>query len=283
MKISINGSPANITLEAEKTIGDILSGMDRWLEGTGSRLSGLLIDGRKIDARGMDEAFGRNLDGIASLDIIVSSWRELAAEALLTLREICDAWETLPFERREETRKRWESAAAAAFLASEIPDMYDFAGRSLSGEGLSPESLSLLLTERLLELEDPRGEINRAESLVSAIAGRLEDLPLDIQTGKDGRAAETMQLFSRTAEKLFRLLFMLKSSGLSPETLVIDGRDAKDFMAEFNSALKELNAAYENRDAVLIGDLAEYELAPRFTKFFTALKNPAGHAHGEVT
>jgi hypothetical protein len=183
MEISINGSPADITLETEKTIGDILSGMDQWLEGSGGRLSGLLIDGQKIDPPGLDEAFSRNLDGIGSLDITVSSWRELAAEALLSLGEICGAWEGIPFEGRGEAGKRWEDSAAAAFLASEIPDMYDFAARSLAGEGLSPENLSLLVTERLQELEDPREEINRTEGLVSAVAGRLEDLPLDIQTG----------------------------------------------------------------------------------------------------
>jgi hypothetical protein len=282
MKISINGKAADITLETEKTIGDILSGLDRWLEGTGSRLSGLSIDGQTIDARGLDEAFGRELDGIDSLDIIVSSWRELAAEALITLTKICDTWEELPFERREETLKRWEAGAAAAFLAAEIPDVYGFARRSLTGEGISPEDLLLLVTERIMELENPREEINQAEYLVSAVAGRLEDLPLDMQTGKDVRAAETMQLFSRITEKLFRLLVILNNSGLAPEPLVIDNRNVKDFMAEFDSTLRELNAAYENRDAVLIGDLAEYELAPRLTKFFMALKDPAGRAATEA-
>jgi hypothetical protein len=282
MKISINGSPADITLETEKTIGDILSGMDKWLEGSGGRLSGLLIDGRKIGPAALGEAFGLSLDGIGSLDIAVSSWRELAAEALLGLGEICGAWGSLPFESRGEARKNWEESAAAAFLAAEIPDIYGFAARSFSGEGLSPEDLGSLVTERLRELEDPGEEISRAGGLVSSVAGRLEDLPLDIQTGKDGRAAETMQLFSRTAEKLFRLLFILKTSGLPPETLIIDNRSAKDFMAEFNSALKELSSAYENRDAVLVGDLAEYELAPRLIKFFTALKDSAGRVPTEV-
>jgi hypothetical protein len=281
MKISINGSPADITLEAEKTIGDILSGMDKWLEGSGGRLSGLLVDGRKIGPDALGEALDLSLDGLDSMDIAVSSWRELAAEALFSLEEICGAWEGLPFEGRGEVRKRWEDSAAAAFLASEIPDMHGFAARSLAGEGLSPGDLRSLVTERLRELEDPGEEISRAENLVSSVAGRLEDLPLDIQTGKDARAAETMQLFSRTAEKLFRLLFILKSC-LPPETLIIDHRNAKDFMAEFNSALKELSSAYENRDAVLIGDLSEYEMAPRLTTFFTALKDSAGRAPREV-
>jgi hypothetical protein len=283
MEISINGSPADITLETEKNIGDILSGMDKWLEGSGGRLSGLLIDGQKIDPSGLGEAFGRDLEGIGSLEIFVSTWRELAAEALCTLKGICEVWGNLPFDRREEVGKQWEAGAAASFLSAEIPDMYGFAARSLAGEGLSPEDLGLLTEERLQELGDPGEELNRTENLVRAIAGRLEDLPLDIQTGKDGRAAETMQLFSRMAEKLFRLFFILRSSGLSPDALVVDNRGVKDFMAEFNSALRELNAAYENRDAVLIGDLSEYELAPRLTGFFEALKNSAGFAPKEAT
>jgi hypothetical protein len=274
MEISINGSPADITLETEKTVGDVLSGMDQWLSGTGNRLSGLLLDGEKISLDMMNEAFDRDLEGIARLDIIISAWRELAAEALAQLGEICAVYGNVSFDQREEIKTKWESSAAAAFLSSEIPDMHEFAGRSLSGEGLAPEDLGALAEERFRELTDPAGEIGRAESLVSAVAVRLEELPLDIQTGKDGRAAESMQLFSRLGEKLFRLFFILRSSGFSPEAPALEGLSIQEFMDEFSSALKELNAAYENRDAVLVGDLAEYEMAPRLVRFFSILKDP---------
>jgi hypothetical protein len=100
----------------------------------------------------------------------------------------------------------------------------------------------------------------------------MEELSLDIQTGKDQRAAETIQLFSRTGEKLFRIFFILKSEGLSLDTFVVDGLPARNFMAEFNAALSEISAAYKNRDTVLVGDLSEYELAPRLLKLFSALK-----------
>jgi hypothetical protein len=103
----------------------------------------------------------------------------------------------------------------------------------------------------------------------------MEDLPLDIQTGKDGRAAETMQLFSRMGEKLFRLLLILKTGGLSLDTFTIDGESAEDFMNDFSAALRELAGAYESSDSVLIGDLSEYELAPRLLKFYSALKENA--------
>ena len=36
--------------------------------------------------------------------------------------------------------------------------------------------------------------------------------------------------------------------------------------------LKELTGAFENKDAVLIGDLAEYEILPRMRSFFSAME-----------
>ena len=101
----------------------------------------------------------------------------------------------------------------------------------------------------------------------------MEELPLDIQTGRNQRAAETMQLFSGAASKLFRIFFMYKSEGLSIDTFMIGEFPARIFIDEFNAALKELSAAYENRDTVLVGDLAEYELSPRLLKFFSAVKS----------
>jgi hypothetical protein len=124
-------------------------------------------------------------------------------------------------------------------------------------------------------LENPQREINSAAPLIEGIVVRLEDLPLDIQTGKDGRAAETVQIFSGIAEKLFRLFNVLKIEGFSPEKYTVDDIPIHDYIEEFGSALKELLAAYEAGDAVLVGDLAEYELAPRLLKFYSAISAPA--------
>jgi len=96
---------------------------------------------------------------------------------------------------------------------------------------------------------------------------------LDMQTGKDLRAAETLQLFSQMAQKLFRIIYIHKTEGLSLETMTIDSLSVQTFFEEFNSALSELSEAYESRDTVLAGDIAEYELAPRFLKLYSFLKN----------
>jgi hypothetical protein len=55
----------------------------------------------------------------------------------------------------------------------------------------------------------------------------------------------------------------------------VDGVPIFEYVGEFESTLKELAVAYEAKDAVLVGDLAEYELAPRLLKFHSAFSSVA--------
>ena len=126
-----------------------------------------------------------------------------------------------------------------------------------------------LVTERIREIGDPLREMAVQKPLAEEIAVRLEDLPLDMQTGKDHRAAETITLFSSLVEKIFRLIFLFKHFGADIQSIKVSSMDntetvnLKDYIGEFSAALKELISAYENKDTILVGDLAEYELAPR--------------------
>ncbi|GHU56698.1 hypothetical protein FACS189442_5440 [Spirochaetia bacterium] len=275
MTISINGQKADIILEKEKNIGDVLAGLEDWLRGSGHRLSGLEADGEKADASSIEGFFNRELANIEKLNIITSSWADLAAEALLDLLQNIGDYEMADFEERSRFKSAWETHPGARFLQEQIPDIYGLAEKTFSGLGWAPTELRKILEERLREMENPQREIKAAAPLIEGIAERLEDLPLDIQTGKDGRAAETVQIFSSAAEKLFRLFNLLKIEGFNAENLTVDAIPIYTYIEEFGSALKELLAAYEARDAVLVGDLAEYELAPRLLKFYSAISAPA--------
>ena len=273
MTISINNQPVDITLDTEKTLGDVLSGLEQWVSQGGNRIRKVSVNGKDVPEDALTAAFNIKVEDIENLDIVVSSYRELAAEALNYLHETCTLYGNAAFEERVNINAQWEKSAAACFLASDIPDVYDLATRSFSGEGLLVSNLAILVEERFREITDPCGEVNNSEALVKDITQRMEEFSLDIQTGKDKRAAETMQLFSQMGEKLFRIFFIHKSDGLSLDTFIIDKLPVHTFMGEFNTALKELSLAYENRDTVLAGDMAEYELAPRLLKFFEALKS----------
>jgi len=273
MNICINERPADITLDTEKTLGDVLSGIEFWISSSGNRIREISVDGEVLEAEALSGAFDRDIKDIKNLDIAVSAYRELAAEALEVLLDICAVYSSAAFDERPLIAKAWEDNAAAYFLRADISDIHALAGHAFSGEGLSVRELSLMVEERLREVARPEEELAGCEALVKNVAGRMEELPLDIQTGKDQRAVETIQHFSRTGEKLFRIFFLFESEGLSLDTFLVDGLPGRAFMEEFTAALTEISAAYENRDTVLVGDLSEYELAPRLLKFFFALKN----------
>jgi hypothetical protein len=274
MDIRINGEPADITLESEKTLGELLCAIEDWLRPSGYALSGLRINGTAMGAASIPEAFNRDLRGIESLDIEASDWPELMLEALLFARDTLGAYRDASFEDKRRILEGWEESPAASFLSGNEPDLLQGIQKTLKGEALSPEQLQGIMEERIRELGDPLTELRSIEPLIEGTAKRLEDLPLDIQTGKDGRAAETVQLFSTITEKLFRLFSLLQFRGMLRETGLINDLPVPVFMEEFSAALKELLAAYELRDAVLVGDLAEYEMAPRLRVFYAAIGAP---------
>jgi hypothetical protein len=275
MEIRINGKAADITLEREKTLGELLSGLDAWLRGSDFCLSGLEIDGEHITTGAVSTVFDRPLDTMASLDIQTSPRGELTLEALDAAAYHLRAYGGASPEDRGRLREDWEQSAAASYLSDQTPDLYRTMGVVFSGEGLSPGEGLSLLEERIRELTDPLGEVRGMESLVDGTAQRMEDLPLDIQTGKDRRAAETVSLFTTVAEKLIRLFFALRARG-GPEAPPESGDPAGgSFPEDLNAALRELVAAYEAKDAVLVGDIVEYELAPRLRTFYSILTEPS--------
>ncbi|MCL2070018.1 MAG: hypothetical protein FWH19_03400 [Treponema sp.] len=269
----INGKAADISLDTEKTLGDVLYGIEQWVSNSGSRIQAVILDGKNIQGDDLAGVFGKEIKNIEKLDLAISSRRQMAAEALGELKEICGLYANAAFDERGKILDFWERSAAARYMASDMGDLYDFASRSLKGEGPAATELALCVDERLREITDTGEELDRTEVLVQNIAKRMEELPLDMQTGKDARAAETMQLFSTASEKLFRIFSVHVSEGLTLDDFAIDGLCGRTFFEEFNSALTELQSAYENRDTVLAGDISEYELAPRLLKFFQALKN----------
>jgi hypothetical protein len=276
MDISINGKTADITLETERTVGELLSGLDGWLRGSGYRLNGLEIDGEPVAGADISSVFGRDIGGIGAVDIKACPHSELALDALCGARGFLSA-----FADGEQggVSQAWREAPAASFLREESGRLFrdiDAAFELGGAEGAAKAGRMIpLVDERIRELAGPEEELGRLEALVAETARRLEELPLDIQTGRDGRAAETVDIFSAVAEKLFRLFYLIQAQGQDLSGILVNSSPVYGFLDEFNTALRELLAAYESRDVVLVGDLAEYELAPRLRSFYEALKVPA--------
>jgi hypothetical protein len=272
MEISINGETGGITLEQEKTAGEVLSGLENWLRNSGHRLSGIKINGELVKAASLEDVFDRDLGDIEDMDILTSSWAELAADALAALiQDLCD-FEESDFQDRGRFAAEWIESPSSRFLSEEIPEIHAWASFAFSGQGYSPSELKLIVEERLRELEDPRAELEKIGKPVEELEKRLEDLPLDFQTGKDRQATETIQIFSAAAEKIMRIYAILRVEGYDLVSRRVEDKTLPEYVEEFNTALRELLAAYEAKDAVLAGDIAEYELAPRLTRLFAGIK-----------
>jgi hypothetical protein len=279
MEIRINGQAADITLDSEKTIGDILASLDMWLANLGHSLSGLSIDGKAADAARLDEIFSMEIDSVKTLDIYTSCAAQLSADALLKLADDIDEFEILKFEDKSNFVNSWEQSAQANYIKENIPELFSICIDLFARGGITCQTLRSITEERLREINDPLNEFARIEPLVNVTCARLADLPLDIQTGKDGQAAQTIQIFSGLTEKILRVAKQLDLQGFLVQN---DEKDLIQLINDFSKVLRELLDAYERHDSVLVGDLSEYEAAPRLQELFDVILKKSRGAEIQV-
>ena len=291
MEIKINGRLADITLETEKTVVEVLSGLHQWLERTaetaGHSVSGVEIDGKNYGSLSLEEAFDLPLADISSMNIKTSSQAELMLEALVLLKKDLELYKELDAEEQFKFSEHWEKSVTALFFKDHEQNLYNivrkFFKESSAAEAddaaaeFSVTNVISFITERIREIENPMEEMKTLLSLAEETAKGLEDLPLLMQTGKDNKAAETIMIFSSLMEKIFRLIYIIKYFGTDIESIEVSSMNGsekqslKDYISEFSAALKELLSAFENKDTVLVGDLSEYELAPRLRQLVSVL------------
>ncbi|MDR0322873.1 MAG: hypothetical protein LBI12_00330 [Treponema sp.] len=273
MEIRIDGKPADITLDNEKNIGEIMAGLEAWLGNSGYRLSGLSINGQAVNgSSSMEEIFTRDINSVQTLEIFTSSLAELTAESLQNLLADIKIFESMKFEERADFFENWKESSAANFTAEQMPDLYKIFVNSFSGGEINPQTAFSITEERLREVTAPLQEFLNLKPLLEETCTLLTDLPLDIQTGKDAKAAKTMQIFSGVSEKILRVFKQLNIQGFLSKKE--NNEDSFNVMLnEFLNLAKEILAAYEKHDTVLLGDLAEYEAAPMLNKLYTAILN----------
>jgi hypothetical protein len=266
MEIKINGKTADITIDNEKTVAQVIAGIEQWLAGSGHRLSGLAIDGQAADLSSLENIFAKEIDTIKTLDISTMPITQLGVMSLVNLLGDIDEFDALPFDGRNKFFTNWKERPQAVFVLEQMPDLFSFFENTFLNGAFSTQNLRSITEERLREIETPVDEFSNLRPLLEETCARLTDLPLDIQTGKDARAAQTIQIFSGITEKVFRVYKQLEIQGYIPQAAA--EKNLSGQISEFNNAVKEFLLAYEKNDTVLVGDLAEYEIAPRLQKIY---------------
>ncbi|MBO4732667.1 MAG: hypothetical protein J5597_07700, partial [Spirochaetaceae bacterium] len=97
----------------------------------------------------------------------------------------------------------------------------------------------------------------------ASLPSRLEQVPLQFQQNKDNEAMASVSELADSLSALFDLLPYFSFFPNHFEKIVIDGTPITAFIQELNPLLQDFLQAVEMKDTVTIGDIAEYEFAPR--------------------
>ncbi len=275
MEFHINGVATEIDTNG-KSFGDILGELDGNLETAGSIMMAIELDGKNVDPDELPALAARSATGPGRVDIRAESSSSMRASAINTLLEFLSAIGGAgehDMDAVRDTFGRFRSAFGGLFSVEEESFLAAFTEDIEGGSGKIAETVPKLRSffgERLAELEDPVGSMQGAARLFDALKDDLKEVPVRMQTGKDADAIRTMMVAVEIINKAVRLLPDFSRAVPGASSMEIGQKSWGEFFDGFNGMLRELAGAFESKDGVLIGDLAEYEIIPRLEALFSA-------------
>jgi hypothetical protein len=292
MNITVNGAPVALEVGETASLGELLSGADELLDKGGWVIVSLKVDGEEIDADDYARCSERPAASVGSVEIEAedaAAIRQRALETLLELLSIAkraaadEGMARADWPGLRSSAKDMRDAFAGLFAADELSFVQLFAD-ALERSGDEPDRasrielsaqadrLASVFGERLSELRSPAAEMRAAAAVFDERSAELADIPVLLQTGKEAEAMKTVLFFVELFNKVIRLIPELRREGVDASAVVIEGASMPEFYGAFNGVLRQLTDAFEHKDAVLIGDLSEYEILPRMKSFFEAMK-----------
>ena len=295
MKISINEQAIDFTLENEQNLGEVMDGIHAWLGDSGYKVFSIDFDGTTVlpGSEETDQWKEKSIEQIQTLDITVLSATEQYGQDLHTLYQYISLLQrALSAGNRELIDD----------LKNELPYIVDNIDRVMGTENeygrvleklvqesglregeLKPtlqqlqnylHNLLIILQSRINEVTQPLTELRSTAESLKALVPQLMDVSVFLQTGKDKTAMNSIIEFTEISEKLIRLYRILQSHGIADvASTQIEGQDFNSFYNELNEIFHELEDAFNSRDSVLIGDLLEYEVAPRTERLMDFILN----------
>lgn len=283
MVITLNCDPINVTIENEKTLDELISGLSEWLNKSGYEITGIVQDGLELKLHN-GEWSKTLLDTIEKLDIKAISESDKYIADLQTLYQYItllhnsvktnnkvlteDLLSELPFIKSslDYIFAKKDQTANESILLQKLIDDYHKQNNDQSLI-LVLQDITIILQDRIKEVTSPFIELHSAAEKLKELVPKISDVSVMLQTGDDRQAMDSVIKFIELSEKLIRIFPFLKKYGYTDITKEsIDEEGFNDFYKEFNGILKELVDAFDINDSILIGDLMEYEIVPRVIK-----------------
>ncbi len=240
MVIRINGEAVDFELEEEKDLGEVVRALQAWAAGQALTITSLTHGAAAGGGPGATEGVEQPLGGPAD------GWQATplgeVGTVSLTVAPLPGAQGDVSASGQPAADGPHRQAPSAAHGAP-------------GGAGAVPSS-ELPATSSLQGLQACAASLEEVEQ-------RLVEVPLLLQTGRDRQAMEAVILLSDRLRELIRALTALRLAGRLDPAATIAGEGLLTFTGGLNDVLRELQTSFENRDSVLIGDLLEYEVAPR--------------------
>lgn len=284
MEIQINNQNLDFTIEQDETLGEVVKDIEAWLDGTDLVLYSVRHEERELLSMPYEQWGSTPHSEVGILDVKVKHARELA---LLNLQTILEYLGMLKQSITANAGDRLEELLSGFSALVESLDKHFPANPLLQTlvslfensqaeqvlawpEDKRQQALKLIdlvharVSFRLQEHQDPKAALKTLSDALAVCIEEVSEISILLQTGKDRQAMDTIVRFSELSQNLVRLVASVFSEN--------SNKDLEVFYQELNSVLSELLEAFEAKDTVLIGDLMEYEIAPRLERLRTFLQ-----------
>jgi hypothetical protein len=273
MRLTINGDAVTFSLEDERTLGEVAGAVERWLATAGFAAVGLSVDGEHLPLAPGAPWRARPVEGIDAVAVDARPAGELRREHWVAAAGVLGTFARVLDDGGGdgEVLAAADEAVAAVRLNPAGPDAASVAARLADAlAGAAPADLRAWppqrraaaaglardLAGRLADLAartaDPVAAVAESAAVVAPLVPGLAGIAVQLQTGRDREAMAAVTVLCDAVQRLLPLVAFLPRDP-----------DRERLTAELNAALRDLLAAFEAKDTVLIGDLAEYEVAPR--------------------
>lgn len=284
MEVLINQEQVDVTLEHEKTLGEVMDGIRGWLNEAQLYITDVMVDERDVKLDAPEAWAATSVDDIHRIEILALPPWEVRAAGL----QILVQYFTLLRDavRDGDDARLGELASEAERIGESLPiyaqDLVDAEERDdvfyriidspeiRHGEAPTGTRREQLLTQleqcitvlagRIREISRPFAEANATARTIRGLLPEVNEVSVLLQRGEDRRAMDLIVHFTELIAKLLRIMPHVVREKADPR---VSQDRLEQYGTELNETLQELVGAFDTKDSVLIGDLVEYELVPK--------------------
>lgn len=275
MTITINGNAIDYTLENEKTLHDVLLALSSWMQEQDMVMRSVKIDGIRIELTDRMALSHHSLESIDHLNIHAISTLESQIFQIQTAQGffqlLSNAIKSHDKENMTHLLQYYDDLRNVILpnileLESFItirqnPQEYlDDPEKSKQILSAIDDIISVLKQHQRKMINEEKADknpISIAKKLAD-LAHNLDDVALQLQTGRDQSAMATIILLTELLHNFYHIL-----EDSSNEENIVISEEFGATLSQIKEILSQMEEAMKVNDSVLIGDLLEYELKPQ--------------------